>query len=183
MAAPHSLSLDEQLAQLARALPTAGPRSLPPLALVLGQAARWGLGLRSDTRLPFGGTVRLVHWIVSPYSDAPDGVVEDCQSARLHRVSVTAGASLKAVSEGPSRILPADRGNRRNLLSGDRLMGLRGWDIPHDRHMAVTDLARGTADITGTMLPEAWHADWLLTVALESDRFTLRITASQVLPA
>ena len=77
MAEPKPSPLDEPLARFARALPLATPGSLPPLAAVLGRGVRWGLGLRSDTRLPFGGTVRLLHWIASPYSDAPDGIVMD----------------------------------------------------------------------------------------------------------
>lgn len=97
MAEPKPSPLDEPLARFARALPLATPGSLPPLAAVLGRGVRWGLGLRSDTRLPFGGTVRLLHWIASPYSDAPDGIVEDCQSARLRQVCNLAGATLDSL--------------------------------------------------------------------------------------
>ena len=180
MAEPQPSPLDEPLARFARALPLATPGSLPPLAAVLGRGVRWGLGLRSDTRLPFGGTVRLLHWIASPYSDAPDGIVEDCQSARLRQVCSLAGATLGFAPEGASHALPSGREDRRNLLSRHRLMGLRGWDIPHDRHMAVTDLGDGAADITGTMLPETWHSDWLLTVTLASEALALRVAASRI---
>ena len=173
MSALHALSLDERLERFATGLPARAPSALPPLSIVFGKDSRWGIGLRSDAAMPVGGTIRLIHWIASPYGGTPDGIVEDCQSARLRLVSCAEGASLRFTPRGALAPLSPDRGGRRNLLFGAFLMGLRGWDIPHDRHMAVTDLARGAAEITGSGLPANWHGDWLLSVTNGAESLTL----------
>ena len=38
-----------------------------------GCADRWGLGLRIDCTIPFAGTLRLVHWLVSDSSQLVTG--------------------------------------------------------------------------------------------------------------
>ncbi|QZP09099.1 hypothetical protein [Caenibius sp. WL] len=173
-------SLDALLCEWARALPEDAPSRFAPLSVVFGRGTHWGLGLRSDTTIPFAGRVRLLHWLVPPHPGTPPGIVEDCQSSRLPTVHGTQNTSLRFQPIGRAIALPPDRAARRNLLSGARLMGLRGWDIPHDRHMAVTDLANGSADITGTDLPRHWHASWLLTLSIDGKTIELHADGAQI---
>lgn len=50
---------------------------IPAGMLVSGKVERTEYGLRCDCPMPFGGTMRLVHCIVSPFIKAPDGIVEE----------------------------------------------------------------------------------------------------------
>lgn len=162
MSTTRPLAIDRSLEYLLKALPSAAPGAFPPLTLVFGRQANWGIGIRSDTTMPFAGNVKLLHWIVSPYRGVPDGIVEDCNACRLIAIWGALDASLSFKATDRLRPLPADRADRRNLLVAERLMGLRGWDILHDRHMAVSDLRLGTADTSGMDLPNLWHASWIL---------------------
>lgn len=126
----------------------------------IGEGARQGIGIRVDCHIPFARRVRLVHWLVAPYADTPSaGIVEDAGAMRLYRV-IPAGSLKSLTATALQMALPASRLDRRNLHSADGkfLLGLRGWDIPHDRHMVLTATASWTADITGAALPERWNA-------------------------
>lgn len=155
-------AIDRSLECLVKELPSAAPGAFAPLTLVFGKQANWGIGARADAALPFVGDVKLLHWIVSPYRGTPDGIVEDCNSCRLIALWGAFDASLCFQPADRPQPWPADRADRRNLLAAESLMGLRGWDIPHDRHMAVTDLCSGQADTSGMDLAEKWHASWRL---------------------
>lgn len=165
--------LDNALERLGRAMPARPPGAFPPLTVILAQQASWGIGVRGDTALPFAGTVKLIHWIVSPYSGVPDGIVEDCGSCRLPIVGGTCDASLTFRLTDQEQVLPQDRAHRRNLLIGRKLLGLRGWDIPHDRHASVTDLCSGKADTSGADLPDRWHLSWSLDVCVWQREFSI----------
>lgn len=136
--------------------------------LCAGTQAREGLGLRIDCQIPFAGIIRLVHWLIAPYADTPSaGIVEDAGAMRMYRVT-PAGILRELIAVPLETALPASRADRRNLLSGDDryLLGLRGWDIPHDRHMVLTDTENWTADITGSTIPRQWRR----LAAIRSDR-------------
>lgn len=173
-------SLNERLRKFAQGLPRDAPGHFAPLSIVMGEAAQWGFGVRTDTVVPFAGRIRLIHWIVSPYLDVPHGVVEDCQSSRLAAVSGTGEGALLFLPEGQAIPRPPNRSDCRNLLSGRYFMGLRGWDIPHDRHMVVIDLGDGDSDITGTGIPGSWHASWRLSAMSEGRAIELCTDGTQI---
>ncbi len=75
--------------------------------------------------------------------------------------------------------LPPSRTERRNLVSGDQLLGLRGWDIPHDRHMTLCNLKDGDADITGADLPQTWYDHWQLSLMLDGRETVLRVSLDE----
>lgn len=146
--------------------------------MLVGRAARTGIGLRADCALPSMGTLRLVHWFASPYGDTPTGgIVEDTTSMRLNNVEPLGddGTERVVTLQGAAFPLPQNRGERRNLLSSNAasLLGLRGWDIPHDRHIVLTDLASGSADITGSRLPDTVVDHWQIQARWGSGRMTI----------
>ncbi len=74
---------------------------------------------------------------------------------------------------GARTSLPPSRLDCRNLLSADGrfLLGLRGWDIPHDRHLILTELQTWQADMTGQALPLKWYALERISTIPQRGRF------------
>lgn len=164
-----------RLAQAARRLERRPSGFFGPRTVILAEAAAWGIGLRGDAATPFG-PVRLIHWIVSPYADTPlGGLVEDCASCRLPTVFGAAASAIVLQPRGGRVELPPARTDRRNLVAGRRLMGVRGWDVPHDRHMAIIDVQSGEADIAGSGVSELWCPSWRLRAELEGMRLRLAV--------
>jgi hypothetical protein len=130
---------------------------LPCRSIVSAQAERAGIGMRVDCDLPFGGILRLVHWLVSPFASAPDGIVEEPGSLPATRIACFTPDMLQL--DWVFLPTPTDRLVRRNLVSADRafLLGVRCWDIPHDRHAVLSDLATGRGVLAPAPLPGEWH--------------------------
>ena len=151
------------------------PGDWPPATLLLVRGERRGIGLRSDADIPRAGRVRLLHWIVSPFGGAPSGgIVEDCGASRLAAVRGLSLDCIMIVPTGRALALPADRAACRNLVAGDLLLGLRGWDIPHDRNLALTSIETGCAVIAGENLPALWHRAWRLEFGVAGRPYALR---------
>jgi len=158
----------DDLETLAIGLARRPPGSFAPRSILFGKGSVWGIGLRSDAEIPSQGCIRLVHWIVSPYESTPTGgIVEDCISSRLEFVFGYLPDILRIYVFDRADILPESRFRQRNYAVSNKILGLRGWDIPHDRHAAVSDLWDGHADVTGRSLPGFWHSSWDLAAIVD----------------
>ena len=181
MGHPARFSGNDALEFCATDLPCGPSAQFAPRTVILGRGSSWGFGLRGDARLPFSGPVRLIHWVISPYGDTPaGGIVEDCASLRLRRVFGQAPSGLRVIPVGASSALPSVRRDRRNLVTGTQLMGLRAWDIPHDRHMCVMELASGAAEVSGFAGPPSWYPVWRLLVELAGKSVELLVERGEV---
>ncbi|WP_311269581.1 hypothetical protein [Sphingobium sp. WCS2017Hpa-17] len=170
--------LIEQLAALSPNWPSRTPADFPPGTLIAATADHPGVGIRVDAFMPYAGTVRLIHWIISPYDDVPPGIVEDCNAARIGLVSGKSILLCALVPLGNPASLPTHRSARRNLARAGNLMGLRGWDIPHDRVECVMDIESGKASLSvesGRSTDALWHAAWQLSLVIDGHAIHMRI--------
>jgi hypothetical protein len=135
-------------------------RALPAGSLVVAHHDGPGIGILVDCPLPGAGMLRLIHWLRSPYRQAPNGIVEDADSIAVSDLLPDHREPHWACHG--TRPLPAGRLGATNWMSADgqRIAGLRGWDIPHDRHVVLTTIATGMGALSPILLPHHWARSW-----------------------